>query len=51
MVETSRPLLELQPEPCTELQHRIARNVASLIPDGATLQIGIGGIPDAVLHA
>jgi acyl-CoA hydrolase len=50
MVETSRPLLELQPEPFTELQHRIARNVASLIPDGATLQIGIGGIPDAVFQ-
>jgi 4-hydroxybutyrate CoA-transferase len=49
MVETSRPLLELQPEPYTELQHGIARNVASLIPDGATLQIGIGGIPEAVL--
>jgi acyl-CoA hydrolase len=48
-VETSRPLIELEPEPPTELQRRIARNVASLIPDGATLQLGIGGIPDAVL--
>jgi acetyl-CoA hydrolase len=28
----------------------IGRNVASLIEDGATLQLGIGGIPDAVLH-
>jgi 4-hydroxybutyrate CoA-transferase len=27
----------------------VARNVASLIPDGATLQTGIGGIPEAVL--
>ena len=50
MVETSRPLLELKPEPYSDLQHRIARNVASLIPDGATLQVGIGGIPDAVLQ-
>jgi 4-hydroxybutyrate CoA-transferase len=50
MVKTSRPLLELVPEPYTELQHHIARNVASLIPDGAVLQIGIGGIPEAVLH-
>lgn len=48
-VETSRPLVELQPEPSTDLQRRIARNVASLIPDGATLQVGIGGIPEAVL--
>jgi 4-hydroxybutyrate CoA-transferase len=50
LVETSRPLLELLPEPYTELQHQIARNVALLIPDGATLQIGIGGIPDAVFQ-
>jgi 4-hydroxybutyrate CoA-transferase len=49
VVETSRPLLELCTEPFTELHQRVARNVASLIPDGATLQIGIGGIPDAVL--
>ena len=47
--ETSRPLHELTVEPPTELQRRIAENVASLIPDGATLQTGIGGIPDAVL--
>jgi acetyl-CoA hydrolase len=33
----------------SELSARIARNVAGLIPDGATLQMGIGGIPDAVL--
>jgi acyl-CoA hydrolase len=49
VVETSRPPLELLPEPCTEDQMRVAQNVASLIPDGATLQTGIGGIPDAVL--
>lgn len=49
IVETSRPLLELQAEPYTELQRRVGENVASLIPDGATLQTGIGGIPDAVL--
>jgi 4-hydroxybutyrate CoA-transferase len=48
-VETSRPLLELHTEPPTELHRRVAANVASLIPDGATLQTGIGGIPDAVL--
>lgn len=51
IVETSRPLLELPPAPFTDLQRRIAENVASLVPDGATLQLGIGGIPDAVLVA
>lgn len=50
VVETSRPLLELIGEPSTPVQERIAERVASLIPDGATLQTGIGGIPDAVLR-
>jgi acyl-CoA hydrolase len=50
IVETSRPLLELCAEPITETHLRVARNVASLIPDGATLQTGIGGIPSAVLQ-
>lgn len=50
IVETSRPLLELHAEPCTETHLRVARNVASLIPDGATLQTGIGGISEAVLE-
>ena len=49
MVETSRPLLELCAEPITETHRRVAARVASLIPDRATLQTGIGGIPDAVL--
>ena len=49
VVETSRTLLELRPEAPTGVQERVARNVASLIPDGATLQMGIGGIPNAVL--
>ena len=49
IVETSRPLLELESVPFTELQRRVGENVASLVPDGATLQTGIGGIPDAVL--
>jgi 4-hydroxybutyrate CoA-transferase len=48
-VETSRPLLELCMEHSTDVHLRVARHVASLIPDGATLQTGIGGIPEAVL--
>ena len=49
LVPTSRPLVELQPELPTELQKRIGAHVAALVPDGATLQVGIGGIPNAVL--
>lgn len=50
IVETSHPVLEMHAEPSTEIHLRVARNVASLIPDGATLQTGIGGISEAVLH-
>jgi 4-hydroxybutyrate CoA-transferase len=49
IVEASRPLCELKPIEVTEVHHAIGKNVASLIEDGATLQLGIGGIPDAVL--
>lgn len=48
IVETSHPLAELRSKPADPVQERIARNVAMLVPDGATLQMGIGGIPDSV---
>jgi len=49
VIEVSRPLCELKPITITEVHHAIGRHVAGLIEDGATLQLGIGGIPDAVL--
>ncbi len=49
VVESSRPLCAMKKPEITDLQVAIAKNVASLIPDGAVLQTGIGGIPDAVL--
>ncbi len=49
VVEASRPLCEMKPIAITDVHHAIGKNVASLIEDGATLQLGIGGIPDAVL--
>ncbi|HKS75270.1 MAG TPA: acetyl-CoA hydrolase/transferase C-terminal domain-containing protein [Terriglobales bacterium] len=48
-VESSRPLCALKRPVVTDLQIAIAKNVASLIEDGACLQTGIGGIPDAIL--
>jgi len=48
-IETDYALPEVRLEPATEIQKRIASHIAELIPDGATLQTGIGGIPDAVL--
>jgi acyl-CoA hydrolase/ribosomal protein S18 acetylase RimI-like enzyme len=50
LVPTNRPILEaVQGEP-DELSAKIARHIANLIVNGATLQLGIGTIPDAVLH-
>jgi 4-hydroxybutyrate CoA-transferase len=49
IVEVGHDLPELHPEPADDIQRRIAENVSGLIPDGATLQMGIGAIPDAVL--
>lgn len=51
MVEGNVPLLERTPGAIDEVSRAIGRNVASLIPQGATLQVGIGTIPDAVLDA
>ena len=48
-VATDRALFEHQPEPETAVEARIGEIVAGLVEDGSTLQIGIGGIPDAVL--
>ena len=49
IVEASHPLAEYKKQEVTDVHRAIARHVANLIPDGATLQTGIGGIPDAVL--
>jgi acetyl-CoA hydrolase len=38
------------PEP-TETDMRVAAHVAGLIPDGATIQLGVGGLPVAVCRA
>lgn len=47
--ETERPLHEHPCEPETPVTARIGELVAGLVDDGACLQVGIGGIPDAVL--
>lgn len=49
LVECSRPVLEIKRVKTSELHQAIARHIAELIEDGSTLQLGIGGIPDAVL--
>ncbi|MBM3758690.1 MAG: acetyl-CoA hydrolase/transferase family protein [Acidobacteria bacterium] len=48
-VEEDFPLAELEPRTPLDEHRAIARHVAALIPDGATMQMGIGAIPDAIL--
>ncbi|HSB12704.1 MAG TPA: acetyl-CoA hydrolase/transferase C-terminal domain-containing protein [Blastocatellia bacterium] len=50
-VEVDDPLFEHRPGKLTDAERAIARHVSELVDDGATLQMGIGAIPDAVLAA
>lgn len=49
LVPASFVPLEMASQPASEVEQRIARNVASLIEDGDTLQFGLGSVPDATL--
>lgn len=48
LVHTDRPLPELARTLPTPVERAIAAHVASLVPDGATLQFGLGAVPDCV---
>lgn len=49
IVEASVPLIELKPGKITEVEEKIGSHCADLVEDRSTLQLGIGGIPDAVM--
>lgn len=48
-IEHNEPLPQVMDHPLTETEIRIGKNIANLIENGATLQMGIGAIPNAVL--
>lgn len=50
-IEVDDPIHETPSAPMTEVDKKIGENVASLVDDGACLQMGIGAIPNAVLNA
>lgn len=50
-VKVDEPLVEVPTLTPTEAEQRIGNYIAAEIPDGATLQIGVGGIPNAVIAA
>ena len=49
LVESSEPVLEVGLPKIGPVQQAIGKYVADMIDDGSTLQIGYGGIPDAVV--
>jgi len=48
-VESEAPIIELPPPKIGAVEEAIGKHIASLVGDGSCLQLGIGGIPDAVL--
>ncbi len=51
LVEGDEPLPELPAAVLDEVERAIGRHCAELVEDGATLQVGIGSLPDATLAA
>lgn len=49
VLEQEARLPEIPPKPLSEVEKQIGQHVASVIENGATLQMGIGAIPDATL--
>jgi len=49
LVESSRPTVALPYGPPGDLEKLIARNAAPFVPEGATVETGLGALPDAVL--
>jgi acyl-CoA hydrolase len=49
-IHTSRPLYVHEGPPASEAEEAIGAHIAALVEDGATLQMGIGAIPDAALR-
>jgi len=48
IVENTVPLFEMPSRPSTELDHHIGQFIVPMVPDRATVQFGVGGVPNAV---
>jgi acyl-CoA hydrolase len=51
LIETSRPPVHVAYDPPGERERSIARHAAALVPEGATVECGIGALPNAILAA
>ncbi|RLB46618.1 MAG: 4-hydroxybutyrate CoA-transferase [Deltaproteobacteria bacterium] len=50
-VEVDRPLPTIEASPFGPIEEAIGKNVAALVPNQSTLQVGIGNVPNAVMAA
>ncbi|MCS7258609.1 MAG: GNAT family N-acetyltransferase, partial [candidate division WOR-3 bacterium] len=50
LVYSEEPILEYTVKAQPEIVKRIAKNVSDLIEDGSTIQVGYGGVPNAILE-
>lgn len=50
-IQVSHPPVEMKVPPPGDVEREIGRLIARLVPDGATLEVGLGVIPDAALAA
>ena len=50
VIENNIPLFELPPIPITDKDEKIGRFIADMIEDGSCIQIGIGGMPNAIAN-
>lgn len=51
LVETDRPLPEVAPAPIGPLERQLGGHVAELVPNGATVEFGLGAAPEAAIRA
>lgn len=50
-VRTSRPPVFVPPRQLNAVEIQIGELVAGVIPDGGVIQLGVGGVPNAIAHA
>ncbi len=50
LVPVDTPLIEILPPEVTDVTRKIGANIAGLVEDGSTIELGIGRIPQAVLE-
>jgi acyl-CoA hydrolase/GNAT superfamily N-acetyltransferase len=50
LVPSEAEIIEVLPPEITEVTQHIAENISALVEDGSTIEVGIGRIPQALLH-